>query len=117
MMRASRALDDQTYFSALKTDFKAVELSGTNGIVAQLEFCKATKKARAEGGGGGRDDAPTATAAGCKVVIGFETSAEPNTCTEYKTSKTSFVWGGGLPDGTRLSQWIEGEFSLYTVTF
>tara|TARA_B110000208_G_scaffold118343_1_gene144841 strand:+ start:121 stop:1377 length:1257 start_codon:yes stop_codon:yes gene_type:complete len=119
MMRASRALDDQDFFSLLKTDFKQVELSGPNGIVAQLQFCKATKKAREEGEEGEEEEevaVPTATAAGCKVVIGFETSAEDDSCTEYKTSKTSFVWGGGLPDGTRLSQWIEATLEPILVS-
>ena len=59
-----------------------------NGIVDQIKFCQK------EGGG-------------CKVVIGFETSAEDETCIDYARSTTSFVWGGGLPDGVRLSFWIE----------
>ena len=28
-------------------------------------------------------------------------------CNRYKRCKTSFVWGGGLPAGTSLTEWIE----------
>lgn len=49
----------------------------------------------------------------CSVQVGFETSAEAAACKTYQRCHSSFVWGGGLPNGTSLISWIENTLEPF----
>jgi hypothetical protein len=53
------------------------------------------------------------SAESCKVQVGFETSAEDPDCKTYKRCQTSFVWGGGLANGTGLADWVLNDLAPF----
>ena len=92
MLGGAQTIDFMRYFSPLNPTWDGPDgvIRMTNGILDQIAFCK------------------SAAGGGCKVQIGFETSAEDPECKTYARCKSSFVWGGGLSGSTSIVDWIEG---------
>merc|ERR1711871_853586 len=96
LMSNALSLDDQHYFSPLNTGWNSSggPILASNGIKDQVEFCKAAGRR-------------------CKIVMGFETSDEDPSCSTYRRSKSSFVWGGGLAGNYSIIDWIEGQLEPF----
>ena len=90
MLGGSNTINFMRYFTPLDSnwDKDTGVIHMENGILDQIRFCKTM--------GGG-----------CKVQIGFETSAEDPDCKTYARCKSSFVWGAGLSGSTSIIDWIE----------